>query len=464
MANIIDTLVVLLKLDPSQFNEQQKKAVSEYRKSGEQIKKQSAEIESDLKQVGVFFGNLRNQIIGTTLALLGFKGASAFITDTVRTVADLGRQAKIAGETTEEMGRIIGAVKNLGGDSAAATSSIIGMTQAFQQFAMTGQSEVVPYFRALGVELVGADGKLRGVRAIYLDLADRFAKMKPGEAKFFADRLGLDAGTLQLLMKGREEVGKILNTMNALGVATEKDAKNFQALEKAANEFAAAAATIGRSLLSWASPAITDVLDKLTTALAFPRLILDSASSDPFAMFRDMFKGGSPSTGGAPAAPASHSSVFDLFQKLERSGPQAVSPKGAVGRNQIMPGTATQYGFDPGRLKEPAYNDQVAKAIQADLYKKYNGDLEAMAVAYNAGPGRANAWLREGRNDAMLPAETQAYLARTRELAGGKNASVTNIGTIVVNTQATDATGIARDIGGAMQNNSMVTQGNAGPQ
>lgn len=120
-----------------------------------------------------------------------------------------------------------------------------------------------------------------------------------------------------------------------------------------------------------------------------------------------------------------------------------VSPAGAIGKFQIMPSTARQYGFDPDRLYEPAYNERVADAIIKDLHRRYNGDLEAIAVAYNAGPGRANKFILKGpgtrldttdgktyvrgpadRDESWLPMETQKYLANLRRRGGGAEGQV----------------------------------------
>jgi hypothetical protein len=103
--------------------------------------------------------------------------------------------------------------------------------------------------------------------------------------------------------------------------------------------------------------------------------------------------------------------TLTLVRQLEGSGDKAVSPAGAIGRYQIMPGTARQYGFDPARLIDPGYNATVAGAVLGDLQKRYRGDLDAMLVAYNAGPGRADKWLAGGRHLTGLPLETQKYLA-----------------------------------------------------
>lgn len=97
---------------------------------------------------------------------------------------------------------------------------------------------------------------------------------------------------------------------------------------------------------------------------------------------------------------------------------EVVSPKGAIGEYQIEPATAKQYGFDPSRLKEPEYNKEVATAILRDLDKRFNGDPDAIAVAWNAGPGRAAKWLKSGKDMATLPTETRNYLKRIMARGG----------------------------------------------
>jgi hypothetical protein len=87
-----------------------------------------------------------------------------------------------------------------------------------------------------------------------------------------------------------------------------------------------------------------------------------------------------------------------------------------MGRYQIMPGTARQYGFDPAHLLDPHYNEMVARTVLSDLIKRYNGDTAAVLVAYNAGPGWAAKFLAAGRDPSMLPHETQKYLTHAESM------------------------------------------------
>jgi hypothetical protein len=84
--------------------------------------------------------------------------------------------------------------------------------------------------------------------------------------------------------------------------------------------------------------------------------------------------------------------------------PHVVSPVGAQGIAQFMPGTAKERGlvdpFDPEQA--------IPKAAEfiAHLARQF-GNLGLAAAAYNGGPGRVTSWLA-GRGG--LPAETRSYV------------------------------------------------------
>lgn len=93
-----------------------------------------------------------------------------------------------------------------------------------------------------------------------------------------------------------------------------------------------------------------------------------------------------------------------LIWKESRFDPQAVSPKGAQGIAQFMPGTADERGLqDPF---EPLQAIRHSASLLADLKAEF-GNVGLAAAAYNAGAERVRNWLG-GRS--TLPAETEGYV------------------------------------------------------
>lgn len=97
----------------------------------------------------------------------------------------------------------------------------------------------------------------------------------------------------------------------------------------------------------------------------------------------------------------------------------AVSPAGAVGIAQFMPGTAKQYKIDPTDPKQAS--DAMNRHVK-HLMRQY-GDPQIVAIAYNWGEGNTNRWLKNGADPRRLPKETQNYLdkfMRTALAQGGE--------------------------------------------
>nr|WP_269931518.1 transglycosylase SLT domain-containing protein [Aminobacter sp. HY435] len=93
-----------------------------------------------------------------------------------------------------------------------------------------------------------------------------------------------------------------------------------------------------------------------------------------------------------------------LIWKESRFDPNAVSPAGAEGIAQFMPGTARMRG-----LADPFDMEQAIPASARYLgeLKTGFGNLGLAAAAYNAGENRVTRWLSSG---GFLPLETEDYV------------------------------------------------------
>ncbi len=144
-----------------------------------------------------------------------------------------------------------------------------------------------------------------------------------------------------------------------------------------------------RALQTWA-PAPT-------TRLAGPGVDLDTPTASRRADFQPGFAAAGARYGVDPdllAAVAWTESGFD---------PDAVSPAGAIGLMQLMPGTAAELGVDPSNPTQAI--DGAARYLRRQL--DTFGDVSLALAAYNAGPGAVT------RHGGIPPyAETTAYVGK----------------------------------------------------
>lgn len=82
---------------------------------------------------------------------------------------------------------------------------------------------------------------------------------------------------------------------------------------------------------------------------------------------------------------------------------RAVSPAGARGLAQLMPGTARELGVNPD---DPFANLEGGARYLRQQLDRFDGDVEKALAAYNAGPGRVRA-----ANGIPAIRETQHYVA-----------------------------------------------------
>ncbi len=126
--------------------------------------------------------------------------------------------------------------------------------------------------------------------------------------------------------------------------------------------------------------------------------------------------------------------ALSIARRESEFDPTVVSPVGARGLMQLMPGTAkmmaekTGLPYDLARLtSDPTYNMQLGSAYLGVLRDEFGASPVLVAAGYNAGPGRPRAWMAE-RGDPraasvdvvdwieMIPfSETRNYVMRVAE-------------------------------------------------
>jgi soluble lytic murein transglycosylase-like protein len=111
--------------------------------------------------------------------------------------------------------------------------------------------------------------------------------------------------------------------------------------------------------------------------------------------------------------------VFLVIEKESRFRTRALSPKGAMGLMQLMPGTARRLGVR--RPFEPSENIRAGTQYMRELMDLFGGKVDLVLASYNAGEG---AVLKYGRNVPPYR-ETRDYvktIGKRYGLSGRQNA------------------------------------------
>lgn len=124
--------------------------------------------------------------------------------------------------------------------------------------------------------------------------------------------------------------------------------------------------------------------------------------------------------------------LIEAVIKVESNGnPKAVSPSGAQGLMQLMPGTFREWRK---RLCLPGDSDPfhgptnvfVGTAYLTHLLNRFH-DIECAIAAYNAGPGTITKALHNANGQTLncivseLPRETQKYVPKVLAALGGSS-------------------------------------------
>jgi soluble lytic murein transglycosylase len=110
--------------------------------------------------------------------------------------------------------------------------------------------------------------------------------------------------------------------------------------------------------------------------------------------------------------------VLALTRQESEFFADAISPSGAVGLMQLLPGTAKETARKAGikyaanRLFDPDYNITVGSIYLGKMIDKFDGSYVLSIASYNAGPGRINQWINSYGGPGHSVRETVDWIER----------------------------------------------------
>ena len=219
--NVVETILVKLGLDASSYNQDADKAV----KKNEKLNKSIGETDKIVGTVGKTLGKFFSVIATAT-------GIAKLIDDVQRLNDELYHLEKNLGMSSTTIKAWQGASGAMGGSAEGMTSSMKSLNMAMNDFVTMGDTSMLPYMNALGVSMVGTNGKLKDTNDVMLDLADSFSKMDREQAFSIASKMGIDEGTFNTLVQGRKEMEKMIEYQKTMYQSSEAELQVSRDLAK----------------------------------------------------------------------------------------------------------------------------------------------------------------------------------------------------------------------------------------
>jgi hypothetical protein len=259
---LLDTWLTIFQADTSSLQQGVKKSEN----SADSLIKKLKDTDAVAAKTGSSFASYAKNALG---ALAAAASVSALVSGTIGKAADITQIAQTAdalGVAVEELDAFGRAAAALGGDAQGARDSVTDMAESIGEALQDVESGRAKTFGALGVSLRGVDGQAIDAVEGILRVADAVQGMTRGEAVFRIKELGItDNRTVEMVLKGRKELERLLAVQKAQGVVTKETAAEAQRFTEGLNRLRGSVDSAGTGFMSSLIPALTKVVEWLTT-------------------------------------------------------------------------------------------------------------------------------------------------------------------------------------------------------
>jgi hypothetical protein len=262
MTQLLDTWLTVFQADTSSLEQGVKKSDQ----SADDLIKTLKKTDDQAGKTGNSFAGFAAKALGALTAALS---VGQVISSTIAKAEDIGRIAATAdalGEAVENVDAFGRAAVTLGGDAQSARDSLTDMAESIGEALQDVESQRAKTFAALGVDLRDAGGNAIGAVEGILSLADAVQGLSKQEAVFRIKELGItDNRTVEMVLKGRKELERLLAVQKQQGVITKETAEEAKKFNEAMGGLRGAVDSAGTGFMTALIPALTVAVEWLTT-------------------------------------------------------------------------------------------------------------------------------------------------------------------------------------------------------
>lgn len=259
MANIIDTLIIKLVLENSNFQEK----INDAEKSTKNLEKTTDDLSDSLRgaaTAGTFLGNVLFKAMEFTV-----KKVSRAMVYYQNLIENLRQVSRTTNQSIEDFQRWSYAIEYSGGNVAAFQSTFESLSKQIRQAPFTHNSTFLRGLSELGVSVHNANGQIKSMSDLLLGLSGRLGGMSEGKAFLIGQRLGLDDDTIRLLREGKDAVQAYLDKTKEDGVIQKQNLEIYEKLRKARIELAKSWTELSIKIGNVIFPIITKLAEGLAS-------------------------------------------------------------------------------------------------------------------------------------------------------------------------------------------------------
>lgn len=233
------------------------------------LEKKNEKLTKATKKNTKSFLDAKKAVVGFIGALLVQTGIERMITNVTRLNTQLGYTSKNLGVSARDLKAWQNTAEMMGGSADEIISFMEQLSRAQTELRVTGQTAMSPYLQSLGVNLFDSQGNPLEMAEAMLKLADGFGKINRQEGYNFGQMMGINQGTLNMLLEGRDAVASTLAYQKSIRKVTDEEAAASMRLSAAQTKLSQQWEALENVLVSEITPALTEVLEWVTSIIAY---------------------------------------------------------------------------------------------------------------------------------------------------------------------------------------------------
>lgn len=258
---LLDELLIRIVADTSGVRND----IDRSRRAADDLTDDLQDTENQAKRSGEAMAGFAAKALGALTAALSVGGVISSAMARANDIEALHRTSEALGVAIGDLDAFGRAAELAGGDAQGARDSITDMAEKMGEALSDAESGAAKAFKALNIGLKNADGSSKNALEGLLDLAGAVEGLDKTTAVFKIKELGItDNRTVEMVLKGRKELERMLAVQKAQGVVTKEAAERAKAFTEGLNALKGSLNAASNSFFDTLIPALTKAVEWLT--------------------------------------------------------------------------------------------------------------------------------------------------------------------------------------------------------